>query len=513
MIPQEDIPQENLFTELETIYYSLIAMIQENAVPLIIGGAFLCYFAVNWWRQSRDSQLRNVRERWKAITSKATKISSAFRGRIGLIETAGTMELEGDIYLIDSVTNEELVDSERVTPLRLELTQEQILPNLAENELCFEKYVYRAHKENKSLRINISDGTLQEQLQSRFEDAKEEKFRNPGNWELTDRWIIKKVTRALPTKDDTYVSLRKTPRGGEIIAFRRRGIQEHETILSEATPLPLIDLDPKVTQGHLKLAMFGLIIYEFLLMYTIFAELDPTFLLDRATIPWYIVLIVAFLGKYWVDKTKTAYFAYYRAYTGPEETFKLVGGTGEVSTYTTKVYEIELHSHPAIPLANLLKYNPEDIKDERITGLEKRVTHLSAKLASAKSKHDQLLSILQHKDQQLDQSREKHIEAFDDGAIFALTTYRVKQLEDDGKTPQEYMQKRQGPDTLAWFKELKPLLFLIIIGVGAFYVLSNFLQWFQEIQLGGTGEIFSTQLILGLIVLAIILFFLLRSSK
>ncbi|PWI49492.1 hypothetical protein CEE45_01490 [Candidatus Heimdallarchaeota archaeon B3_Heim] len=506
--------QQELFTDLETFYYSLIAMIQENAVPLIIGFAFLCYFGANQWRKSRDSQLRNVREHWKAITSKATKISSAFKGRIGLVETAGTMELEGDIYLIDSVTNDELIDSERVTALRLELTQEQILPNLAENEICFEKYEFRARKENKDgLRIDITKGSLQEQLQLRFKDEKEEKFRKPGNWELKDRWIVKKFTRVLPTKNDTYVSLRKTPKGGEIIAFRRQGIQEHETILSEATPLPLIDLDPNVTKGHLQLAMFGLIIYEFLLMYTIFAELDPTFLLDRATIPWYFVLVVAFVGKYWVDKTKIAYFAYYRAYSGAEETFKLRGVAGEISTYTTKVFEIELHAHPAIPLANLLKFNPEDIKDERISGLEQRVTNLSAKLASAKSKHDQLLSILQHKDQQLDQSREKHIEAFDDGAIFALTTYRVKQLEDDGKTPQEYVQKQQGTDTLTWFKEIKPLLFLIVIGVGAFFLITNFLQWFQEIQLGGTGEIFSTQFILGLIVLSIILFFLLRSSK
>lgn len=508
----------------------LIVTLEENIIAIIVCIAIVGYILFTQWQKLRDAELRNVRTSWKAITSRAVKITSAMRGKIAMIEEAGQVEMEGDIYLIDSITTDEVVESKKMIPISLETGKERILSQIEDNDQLVEKWRIRipiiadnpGNNENpdslEDIEIDETPPEYKETIITLLDketiDSKLPDLPQDSDCQLVDRFIIQKQRKVVPQKTDTYVSLRKTKAGGEIIAFRRKSMQEHETIVSEATAMPLIELDPEVAQSHLRIALFGVMVYEMILMYMIITETPPTILMDRGTWPWYVVLLLAFFAKYWIDKTKIAFYAFYRGYLSADETFKLKSravGT-PVYSYTTKVYEIELHAHPAIPLANLLKFNPDEIKDERVVGLESRVTSLSTENSSLKAKQDQLLSILQHKDQQLDEARDKHLESFDDGVIWGVSRYQVS-LPQENNPQMPMSQQKQGPDTLAWFKELRPIIIIGVILVGAWWSITNLGQWFNEISIGGTGEIFSMNLLLGLGLVIVAIFIVVRATK
>ncbi len=509
----------------------LLVILEENIIAIIICLAVVGYILLNQWRKMRDAELRNVRTSWKAITSRAVKITSAMRAKIAMIEEAGQVEMEGDIYLIDSITTDEVIESKKMIPISLETSKERILSQMEDNDQLVEKWRIRTpiiannlgNTENPDSLADIEpDETpleYEETIITLFDKeiiaSKLPDLPQDSDCQLVDRFIIQKQRKVVPQKTDTYVSLRRTKAGGEIIAFRRKNMQEHETIVSEATAMPLIELDPEIAQSHLRIALFGVMVYEMILMYMIITETPPTILMDRGTWPWYVVLLLAFMAKYWIDKTKIAFYAFYRGYLGADETFKLKGravGT-PVYSYTTKVYEIELHAHPAIPLANLLKFNPDEIKDERVVGLESRVTALSTENSSLKAKQAQLLNILEHKDQQLDEARDKHLESFDDGVIWGVSRYQVSLPQENNPQMNPMSQQKQGPDTLAWFKELRPLIILGIILVGAWLIITNLGQWLNEISIGGTGEIFSMNILLGLGLVIVAIFIVVRATK
>lgn len=451
-------------SEFDQIAENILSLLSDNIVPLIIGLSIVGYVLFMKYKQDRDPKTRAIREKWQTIQKTSVKLTDKFFATIADLDHP-SLGFQGEIYQIDNKTYSQTYDDYEAEELE-------------EDEL-------RALKE--------SNATLPPDKQV---DIHEE---NGRLYKLTP------VKRVEKRKSITALAMLPSKSGGEIVAFRRSDLRETETILSEAEQQPLPYLDPTIANSHLRIAIFAVLVYEIVLLYMLISNTEATMLFSASTWPWYVVLVIAWLMKVRVDQNKIGFKALYRGYLIGHESFKLHHMTGDSTlVLTIPVFEVKLHYHPAIPTKNLLTgLGREELYNEYLKTLERRVTQTSSENASLESRLAQAQEIITHKDQQLVAARNEHLRSYYDGVVVGYARHHVSNPHEE-VTQQP---RSQGPGALEWFKEGKILIIAGLI-LGAFYFLGTGLSdaITNMSSNGGSFDLFSPNMLLGIgLILGVIL--------
>jgi len=462
--------------DLNNLTTNILNMLSDNIIPVIIIITMTVYFLFNYINQKNNPKTKEIRHYWNAIRKDAVRLTDKFFATVGDMD-APAFYFSGELYQINSETYDEITEQE--------------MP------------VYLSEAELKSLKAKEKDLPEEERTAIYHNDSGD--------------YALKTVRTVEKRKSITALAMIPTKKGGEIIAIRRNRLRETETILSETDQQPLINLDPNLALSHTRMAMFGLVVYELIIIYMMITNTDPSLLISASSWPWYIVLILAWWTKVKVDTEKTGFKALYRGVKMGEESFRLRNPSGDQPlVLTTPVYEVELHFHPAIPTKNVLKgVGKEEIYDEKLSSLERKNTFLSSENTSLKSRLEQMHEIIRQKDDQLVAARNEHLNAFDDGFVTGYARFHVS--TDEELQLKQLQMQQGGVSGLDWFRELKlPLIVLMLLGViyfigtGLTDAISN-----AASKPGGGIDFFNTNMLLGLgliIVLLIVASSLLRGK-
>ncbi len=447
--------------ELNFLIEQLIQFAMDNFVPLIMAVAVLLYVIVMRIRSARDPRVRAIRHEWSAVKRSAKKIADNFFCTIADLDNPA-ITFSGEVYQLRNDSYEQVTVEDVLVPWD-DLSDEE--KQKVEDEWVVEE--------------ETEDGSITRKVKLR-------------------QYVREK------RKNITALAMIPTPTGGQLIAFRRQGLREGETIISEAEHHRLVDLDPSILMRHQNILLLFAAVYYAILFYVILTDSDPTIILSMQSLPWYIIFFLIWYMNLRVDRQRPAYRVLYKGRYFSDESFTLVDEkTGEKMVITVPVYNVELYFHPAIPTRELAKQpSREEIYDETLKQYERQVKLLSAEKASLETRLEQANEIIKHKDMQLVAARTEHVNAFDDGLLAGYVRHRVVLNGEEDQA----QRVREGPSGLDWFREFKPVLIILLILGAGYFLLQGVVEAISNAAAGNGGvDLFSTNILLGLGLIAVIL--------
>ncbi|MFW9990917.1 MAG: hypothetical protein ACFFD4_02535 [Candidatus Odinarchaeota archaeon] len=304
-------------------------------------------------------------------------------------------------------------------------------------------------------------------------------------------------TREVIKKTDTYVSLQRTRHGGEVAAFKITDLEVNQNLLSGIPPQKMMNIDPSIAMGQMKFLLAFSFLFEAMLMYCMFAEIEIDFLIDPRVYPWYVVLLTAWLAKYLVDTNKIgyAYIAYGQEL--PQESFKL-GSMSEVLTVSVHVFLLKEYHHPAIRVENVLDVDTDHLIERINKENAKRVTSLSAKVASLLSQVNFLTTVINQKDEQLDTMHGQLEQRFNDGLLLGLTEERPLSPDYDQLPAGHGMDFFTFFDRSKWFFGF--LITAALVVIAGWWLMNN--ASFPDVQLDFTTLLMYAGILLVILLVA-----------